>query len=83
MLARYIRMRKLESWIKEYYLSCEVDAGNCIKKSPHLVQFYLDVFLNSGDRHIVGSFLLHESIESVIARPMVNYYLAKIMKLRD
>lgn len=60
-----------------------MDATNCIRKSPHLVQFYLDVFLNSGDRHIVSSILLNDEIEHVIARPMVNYYLAKIMRLRD
>lgn len=47
------------------------------------MQFYLDVFLASGDIKIVSSILFSDDIEQVIARPMVNYYLAKTMKTRD
>lgn len=41
IVATYVRQRKLHVWMKDYYLTHEIDAGCCLKKSPHLVQFYL------------------------------------------
>lgn len=83
VLARYVKRRKLYSWIKKYFLDHEIDASSCLKKSLHLVRFYLEVFVKAEEYKLVVSLLFDENISQVLAEPVVSFYLSKITKFKD